>query len=268
MGNFGGSSAPLVYRSTGPDIRDSLGVGSPYEGLPLEIVTQIGQDGVSGIQYYFNHFHQWEGPPNAQSVATVGGWKASQVDGGNDDLEAIAVSSAQYGILQIGTNDADGDNVQLALTGASFKYVPGKRMWCHGRFGINDVDAALFAFGLASVDADWFDTLPVDGIFFEKGETALDLDLHGRKNGTSTEKTAALGLTLANNTFFTAGFSVDELGNVIPFLNGVPQLGKVIAKGDANLPDDALVQFAMQIETGTTSPAVLNVDWLTFGQER
>ena len=257
-----GSRQPFVYRNP----------GDPFDGLPLEIVGQLGSSaGLSGIHVaYFNQFYIWEGP-NADSAAPgTNGWIVTSVDGGGDTLESLDIlDNAQFGVLRIQTNNADNDNTQLQLNGSSFRYIVGKRLWCFARFALEDVNDGEFAFGLIiETDTDMINTLPTDGIFFEKAETAVDLDFHARKNAASTEKTSALGTTLTDGGFVTVGFLVDVLGNVIPCFNGAMLTAKTIFAGDTKIPDDEDLTFAIQIQTGTTAVRYVDLGWLLLVQER
>lgn len=189
----------------GPMLFRSSSHSGPLEGVPLEIASQLGSDGLGGIQYYFNHFHRWEGPALDAASPGTGGWICTSVDGGGDAGESIAVrDSAQYGVLRIVTNDADNDNTQLQLKGSGIRYVPGKQLWFGIRLAPQDADDGEIGFGLIiESDVDMLNTLPTDGLFFEKAETATAMDFHARKNGTSTEKTALDTTAMADDTFRT-----------------------------------------------------------------
>lgn len=263
--DWNGSAAPYAFRCNSE--LDAAKGGSPFTGLPLDLVAQVGDDGLGGIQYYFNHFYTWEGPVNATSP--VGGWLLTQTAGGAGDSALTVRDGVQFGVLRITTDAADNDRTQIQFKGSSFKYVVGKRLWCLARIALQDANDGEFGFGLIEEsDTDMVNTFPTDGIFFEKTETATDLDFHARKDGASTEKTAYSGATLADDTFFICGFTVDVLGNITPWYNGAPMTSKIINAGDANIVDDEVLSLAIEIQTGAAATRYVDLDWLLVAQER
>jgi len=244
--------------------------GHRFNGLPLEIVSQIGEDGSSGVLYYFNHFLTWEGPTSEQAAPGTGGWICSVVDSGGANGEVVDVlDSVTYGALRLLTNNADDDMVQLQMNGSPWRYVVGKRLWFFVRFRVQDANDGEVFFGLAlEGDTNFLSTFPTDGIFFEKSETATDFDLHARKNGSSTEITAVCGATLVDNTWYELGFVVDIGGNIIPYCNGVKKTSKMIAAGDAKIPDDEDLAVYIGVQTGAAATRYLDLDWLLVAMER
>lgn len=265
---MGHSQSPWLYQNP----KDAgLAWENAYAGLPLDIIGQImtgdGDDpaGDAGIQYYFNHFHHWEGPLAEGAAA---GWNLAGVTG----TATIVHGDVRNGSIVL-TADATGSCdpcLQLggSATGACFRYSAGKQLWCMARLKLDDVDLAEFFFGLGTPDTQptVTNTFPSDGIFFEKATTATDLDLHARQDGTSTEKTSVLGTALADDTYVTIGFKVDTDGNIMPYRNGVARTGSVIAASDTNIPDAStdILQFMVAI-MGASRTCTL--DWLLVAQE-
>ena len=242
--------------------------GHRFDGLPLEVVGQVGAEGITGIQYYFNHFYRWEGPTSEQAAPGTGGWICSVVDTGAANAEVIDVlDSNTYGVLRMVTNSADNDVVQLQLNGSAFQYTSGKRLWCFARIRLQDANDGEVFFGLAlEGDTNVFSTFPTDGIFFEKSETATDFDFHVRKNGSSTEDTTFSGQTLADSTWYEIGLVVDASGNVTPYFDGTAYTA--VASGATNIPDDEDLTLYMAVQTGAAATRYIDFDWILVAQER
>ena len=255
---MGGSREAMVYSNP----------GHRFDGLPMGAFDKISS--LSGFQYYANDFIVWEGPTGDAAAPGTGGWICTSVDAGADTAESVDVlDTVEYGILRINSNNADNDNTQLQMNGASFFYVVGKRLWFEIRIALEDVNDGEVLFGMIlESDVDAINTLPAHGIFFEKNETAVDFDFHVRQGGTSTEDTLFSGATLADDTFFTMGFVIDVVGNITPYYNGTA--GTAVAVGNANIPNAAGedMTVAIQVQTGTTATRYVDVDYLLAAQER
>ena len=84
---------------------------------------------------------------------------------------------------------------------------------------------------------------------FEKAAAATVLDFHARKDGTSTEKTSASS-TLVDDTYTIIGFTVDDLGNIMPYQDGAALTSSAIVAGTANIPSGAADVLQPMIEIG------------------
>ena len=245
------------------------GVVSPIANAPLVLAELIGTGaaGDGGINGYHSHFNRWEGP-TGDSATGVGGWICTSVDGGGDAAEVVAVRDSQtHGILRITSNDADNDNTQIQMRGSTFKYIAGKRLWFGIRIAPEDADDGEIGFGLIlETDTDMVNTLPADGIFFEKAETATKMDFHVRQDGTSSGLDSFDSSAMADGTFHTYQVYIDEKGNIHAYYDGA--LITTVAASNANIPDDEDLTVAIQIQTGTGAVTHLDIDWLYCYQER
>lgn len=251
-------SGPWLFRP------DSDLSGAFCENMPVDIMGQFGPDGLGGLLRYFNHFLQWEGPT---AEGSAGGWTLSGVTG----VATIVLSDVRAGEIVLTADATAGADPTLQLgsatAGMSFRYVVGKRMWCHARLKIGTVTSTEMLIGLATADTEptVTNTFPADGIFLEKAAAATTFDFHARKDGTSTERTAQ-GTTLVNDTYIVVGFYVDATGNIHLFMNNAEVTAGLIAAGTANIPSGAAdtLQFMVGFRGASQTVAL---DWLLMGQE-
>lgn len=248
----------LLYRAADP-----LAVSNRFNDLPIEVVAQIGETGLTGVQYYFNHFLRWEGPT---TEAAAGGWILS----GPTGAATIALSDVRNGEITL-TLDATGSAVatlQLgsATVGMNFIYSVGKKLWCFARLKWVTVATTEVFLGLGTADTSpcVTGTHPSDGIFFYKASTDTKISFQARKDGTGTAK-ASIGTTLVDDTYTILGFYVDALGNINPSQDQVDLSGSQIAAGTANIPGAA---DKMQFMVGILGASMTcSIDWLLVAQE-
>ena len=262
-----GSNSPWRYQHLKGD---SGGVWShPFSHLPLHIVDQILDEstphtGGKGIVHYFNHMQSWEGPV---AEGAAGGWTLS----GTTGAATVTYGNVPEGTIVLTADATASCNPTLqrgsASAGANFLYSVGKRMWCFARVKVGTVGSTEMFFGLATPDTSpsTTGTFPSDGIFFEKAAAATVLDFHARKDGTSTEKTSASG-TLVDDTYTIIGFTVDDLGNIMPYQNGAALTSSAIVAGTANIPSGAADVLQPMIAILGASQTC-TIDWLLFAQE-
>lgn len=254
---------PLHFPNDG--VLDAAALGlHPFSGLRSELINQIGDDGISGVNYYFNDFIQWEGPV-AEGASS--GWLLSGVTG----VATVALGSVGGEIVLTADATANCDPcLQLGAiaTGTPFLYRVGKRMWCFFRFKIGTVASTELFLGMGTPDTEptTTNTFPSDGLFFAKGAAATKLDFHARKDGTSTTK-SAFSNTLVDNTYTVVGFMVDASGNVLVYQDGKLIAAGVVANGTANLPVGAADVLQPMIAFRGASQTV-TLDWMLVAQDR
>lgn len=241
--------------------------GHPFDQLPVDVVTRIGYNGASGYQVYFNHFNTWEGPV---AEGTLAGWVLAGTAGA---ATITYVTTFTGGNISLTVEATAGGDANLQLTSMPVNYVVGKRMAVFARLALSDADDQLVAFGLATIDTDFFSTLPADGIFLTKAETAVDYTLQVRKDGTSTSVANFSGATLTNGAFHTIGFTVDGAGAITPYYSANNEqfvAGTSVLATDANVPDAAadLMVPTIVCETGNAEADAITLDWLLVVVER
>ena len=249
----------LLYRAADP-----LAVSNRFNDLPIEVVAQIGETGLLGIQYYFNHFLQWEGPVAEGSAS---GWTLS----GTTGAATITLSDIRNGAITLTADGTGSCNPTLALgsatVGMNFVYSVGKKLWMFARVKLVTVATTevFLGFGTADTSPCVTGTQPSDGIFFHKASTDTKISFDARQNGTSTSK-AAIGTTLVDDTYTILGFYVDSLGNINPSQDQVDLSGSQIAVGNANIPDAGA--DTMQFMVGILGASMtMTIDWLLLAQE-
>jgi hypothetical protein len=235
-----------------------------WDQIPLFAKMQIDH-----IRGYVDTFLAYDGPLTA-SASEVGGWVLNDVTGAATVTRQAAKGS---GVIRLATSALG--NADACLTRAcQFGYVVGKRLWYFTRIALSDPDNMIVHCGLGTPGViDWGGTLPAEGIFFEKADTANGVfDFHVRDNGTSTED-ADIGTTFSTaDSFFILGFYVNPTGDVHYYYGtDVNQmtLAGTVAAGTANLPDDAgdELSFAWNVETGNGEVDYIDIDWVLVLQE-
>lgn len=262
------SSSQSPWRYKNPK-GDSAGLWKHgFDGLPLQIVDQITSEdsqylGTTGLIYYFNHFHEWTGPV---AEGTAGGWTLT----GTTGTATVVPSDTKVGALVLTTDNTASATFALqrgnGTAGMNMAYTVGKRMWFFLRFKLLTVASMELFVGLGTADTSpsTTGTFPSDGLFFEKAASATVLDFHARKDGTSTEKTSTSG-TLVDDTYTVLGFMIDELGNIMPYQDGVALTSKAIVAGTANIPASTDV---LQLNLAFIGQAMtMTVDWVLVAQE-
>lgn len=262
------SRSPWRYNN----VADKSGIfRHPLQDLPLWILNGLvplddseSPQGLGGINSYFNHFMQWEGPV---AEGASGGWLLSGVTG----TATVVLTNVRNGEIAL-TADATANcdpTLQLGAiaTGASFGYVVGKRMWVFARLKMLTVASTEFFFGLGTPDTEPTVTngFPSDGIFFHKASADTKLSFDARKDGVSTSKATISG-TLVDATYTTIGFAVDVAGNIIPYQDGSGIAAGVVAVSTANIPSATVdvLQFMLGFRGASQ---VVTLDWLAIGQE-
>lgn len=243
-------------------------LGHPLDGAPIGLVNRLSLQG--GGDGYASDFMFWEGPT---AEGTTAGWTLSGAVGTST---ALVSTSAPTGALVLSTSGTADDNACLEYKG-NLHYVVGKRLWCYAKLALSDADDMEAYFGLGTPGAtDFVATLPAEGIFFSKAETATKWSVQVRDGGTSTTSASnPSGLTLADATSVVIGFTVDPKGNITPYWTTDPTArswtaGTTIVAGTANLPDDAADELSLYFacETGATAVASMTIDWVLAAQER
>jgi hypothetical protein len=228
---------------------------TPTNGLPIELVSAISDLG--GILWEASDFTLYTGPNTA---GEAGGWLLTETAAGAGNAQRVDIDDSQRGgVLKMLTDNGDNDTEILQRVGEPWRYVLGNRMWFGIKVKTTTANDGEMFFGLAISDTSPIATLPTDGLFFEKAETATAMDFHARKGGTSTELSGIDPAALADATFRIYQFSIDTTGQVSVYVNGV--LAGTVAAGNANMPDTEDLALVLAYQTGTTAAKSMDIDW-------
>jgi hypothetical protein len=231
-------------------------------GAPLDAVTHLGW--VVDYRWEATDFHIYTGPNTA---GESGGWLLTETAAGSGNAQRVdSDDSAEGGWLKLLTDDGDNDTEILEQVGESWRYRAGKKMWFVTRIKVSDADDGEALFGLAISDTSPIGSLPSDGLFFEKAETATAMDFHARKNGTSSELTSIDPTALADNTAREYAFAVDSDGKVTVYVDGVE--AGTVAAGNTNLPDDEDLHVVFAYQTGAAAAKSMSVDGYLVAEEQ
>lgn len=242
-----------------------------FQGLPLHIFNQVGTDGLTGIDYYFNHFHHWEGPV---AEGAAGGWKLTDATG----TSTIVYGDVREGTISLTTDNTNSASACLQLgdatTGMNFGYKVGKRLACFTRFKTDSVGTGVkMFFGLSTATTTPGATAPTNGIYFRNTTTVNKLDCAAKEGSNLAATTNAL--TVATATYYVIGFVVDVLGN-LRFYGGTTlsesTLLATVAVGATGLTtlDDSTktLQFITNyVTTSTGAVHYFTMDYLLLAQE-
>lgn len=179
-----------------------------------------------------------------------------------------AVGNLDGGILVITNAAADNDanflqwsGVTSAATVETFKWEAGKSMWFKARMKVSDATQSDLVFGLQITD-----TTPLavsDGFYFQKDDGSAVLTFYATKNSTSSTVTTA---TLANDTYFTAGFWWNpDLGVMSVYYNDVI-VGSLTTT--TNFCDDEELTISFGIQNGEAVAKILSLDYIFVSKDR
>lgn len=240
--------------------------GTPFDQIPLEVFG-----GITGWAGYSSDLVAYTGPV---AEGTDGGIILRGTVGTSTITRAGVASRSNVGYIRATCSNTEDDNLVLEFP-SYHVYEVGVRACVFMRFALSDADDCEFGFGWMTPGVtDFVATLPVEGIYFSKAETAVDLDFTVRDNSTSTTDTTFSNSTLlADATMVIVGFTIDNSGNITPWygtsINALTA-GTVVAAGTANLPDDAgdEMSFTVVLETGAATANYVDIDWIVSLQER
>jgi hypothetical protein len=228
--------------------------GHFLHSAPLPAVGKLGW--ISGYRWEASDFVAYSGPNTA---GEGGGWLLTETAAGSGNAQRVDVDdSAQGGWLKLLTDDGDNDTEILERVGEPWRYVAGKKLWFATRVKLSDANDGEAFFGLAIADTSPIASLPSDGLFFEKAETATKMDFHARKNGSSTELAAIDPTDLSDSVAREYALAVDSNGTVSVYVDGV--LAGTVAMGNTNLPDDEDLHVVFAFQTGAAAAKSMSVD--------
>jgi hypothetical protein len=225
----------------------SGGISNVRKEQPLGMMGQLDP---TKFHTFFDDFDKY----------VSGDWTITEVDGGVDGADSIALGNVDGGALVILNNDADDDSEFLQKKGESFLLVAGKKLWFKARLKVSDATQSDFVMGLQITD-----TTPLavsDGIFFQKDDGDANLDIHVVKNSTATDS-AGVG-TVVSDTFIEMAFYYNGVDAIEVFVDDV----KVATLAVTNLPDDEELTVSFGVQNGEAAAKSMTVDYIFVAKER
>lgn len=197
---------------------------------------------------YFNDFHTFN----------AGDWTITTTEaGGGNATEAI--TDANGGVLLITNDAADDDNDFLQLSGETFKFIAGKKLWFKTRFKVSDATQSDILIGLQIRD-----TTPMavtDSVYFSKTDGLTDLYIRAQKDSSTTFASIA---TIVSNTYITVAFYYNGVDGIQYYVNDVH--GGTLAT--TNLPDDEELTVSFGIQNGEAVAKTMSIDYIFVSTER
>jgi hypothetical protein len=197
---------------------------------------------------------------------TAADWTTTTTSGSN----ALTAGNGGWVLL---TSAASTNDIQhMAATPAPFLLTQGYPFWFGMRFKSADIVDPAFIMGLEVVGGTF---TPTAGVYLTKAAAGTSLNLVMRNASTST--TTVVPGTLANGTFYTAGFyyNGNSNGEITGFCTAGNQEPNLASKAYAsvggyavgrsadmtNFPTVALTP-AFGVKADTTVARTLTVDWI------
>lgn len=249
---------PLLYANT----------GHPFNGLPLSLVDQVGPKGNGGMYVEFLDFGSF--PAGTLTDGSTINWEISESNTGSASIIDLAGDSAR-GVLRLQCDVNAGDFINVTMLSHAFRYSATKRFWFAIRCRLEDFDQDALLAGLTApiANLDFVSTPVVDGIYFHKAGTDVDIDVEVAKDSTATDHTNRGG-TPANDQWMVLGFYSDSLGAVYTFhgQNDAALTVHATALTLTNVPDDENLAITFGVETADGGGDYMDVDWVFAAQER
>ena len=193
-------------------------------------------------------------------VAYRAPWLVTVVDGGGDDAETIRIDDNVNSMLEIVSNNASNDTVQVQLNGEPFQLTNGKEMWFNSRFAVTQVTNANFAIGLTlRASTDTIGTAPADGVYFQMDHDG-NLDYHVIQNATDT--TGDTGVDLTDAALHSAGFYYNGASNIAVIVDSITVTNIIDDGATILIPDDEELTSFIAIETFRDTAQTVQVDYI------
>lgn len=233
--------------------------------IPFEVAHKLAF--INGLYVYVEPFTHYSGPATA---ATSGGWVLTEIAAGSGNAQAVRLQDNAQGVLELVTDNGDNDAEILQKLGEQYKYVVGKHSGFLTRFSSDDVNDGEIHIGLNILDASPIASIPTDGLFFHKAETAVRMSFSAIKNNANQETVVVDQADMVDGEYRIYGFHVLPSGS-IQVLWGTNwhniQVVGSIAAGDLGIPDDEALAFHAAIQTGAVDVTTLRINGYAFWME-
>ena len=178
-------------------------------------------------------------------------WTVTRVEAGASESTAIRIDGVG-GVLQITTDAAENDGINMQAIGEAFKLASGNIVYCGFRLKASATTQNDFFIGLAITDTDILGGV-TDRIGFEKLDAATDVKAMLEKNSTET---LSASLATLDTSYHTYEFYFDGT-NVEFFIDGVSKATPAVT----NLPDDEELRVSIHALAGEAVAKTFDVDF-------
>jgi len=231
----------------------NAGIGQSYPTLDPARFARFFDD--------FNTFSLTDWVQTVVGTGTVNTAKQTGAHGGTLVLVNSAADDDAINLQQGGK--AAGAVAAADQVAENFKFTSGKKAWLRARFKISDATQSDLLIGLAITDTSLTQSLPSDGVFFNKVDGGTILLANVRAGGTSS--TITMTSSMANDTYYTCELYYDGNTTFHAYLNGVQVGGDLTSV--ANLTTEFLA-VSMSVSNGEAVAKTMTVDWLDVVMER
>ena len=215
-----------------------------YDTFEKRLVDGIGPD----VTKYVNDFTS--GPGTDTTIDDD--WTVTRVEAGASESTVTRIDGVG-GILEIATDAAENDGVNMQAIGESFKLASGNVVYCGFRMKASATTQNDFFVGLAITDTDILGGV-TDRIGFQKvdGATAVTAMLEKDSTETLSGTLATLDTSYHTYEFYFDGSSVEF------FIDGA----SVYTPAVTNLPNDEEFRVSIHALTGEAVAKTFDFDWV------
>lgn len=200
-------------------------------------------------------------------------WTVTETQAGA--TQALADLDGGCLVLTNSAADDDVNAIQKAVEG--FRWEANRMLYGKCRFKVSDATQSDLGIGLSITDASVIASAPTDAFYFLKADGAATMVFKAGKN--STYSTSGTVLTLADNTFYTIGFTCDGVGYVsggstyygfrlYAGTSDNPPYVTTLSVVSTNMCDDEDLTPTFALQNGEAVAKIATIDYLLFGKAR
>jgi hypothetical protein len=179
-------------------------------------------------------------------------WTVTRVEAGAGESTAIRIDGVG-GVLQITTDAADNDGINMQAISGAFKLAAGNTVYCGARLKASATTQNDFFIGLAVTDTDILGGV-TERIGFEKLDGVTDVKAMLEE---ATVETLSGSLLTLDTSYHTYEFYFDGT-NVEFFIDGVSKYVPAVT----NLPDTVNLRVSIHALAGEAVAKTFDVDYV------
>lgn len=199
----------------------------------------------------------------ASDLDVTNDWTGTQVDGGGDSSEVLALAAdALNGELTVTPNDADDDSTALQLNNEFVKLSSGKKVWFEAKVKVDDADNCDLRVGLAVNDTTPLDA--TDRVLFSLTDASASLSCETVKDTSNSDSLSAIA-TVEDATYVKLGLYWNGANKIEVYVDR-RKVGELTDTTD--IPTDENLAPTLFIRNGSAAARTLTVDYIFIAQER